>query len=579
MKRIIIFCLCFFIFLSNCFSQYWSFQQPIYADHWIYDALYRLNAEQKNATVLDNAPLPVSELYMNFLQIDREALSDAGKQLYDTTQGFFEEKKSLIDYNNVKFTTSVILNPAVAAKSNNDMDWSYATSYTSEYKNYLANISQNSIYHTGLATVPLFFDFNDTFCFDFESYLGAMPFWGLSKDRVATNITTGKNGGEFLSTPTRAFGSIGKAFDNWGINVQMGMNGLEIGRSKTGSIIYNRAFQTDSFFQLNAYSPKIKYNLDFAQVDIQRYLYIHYFEVIPVNWLKIGVLEGTLVKGPIELRYFNPLVTMHHYFGWRLYKMLGDPNAAKYYGETDYCAYLGISFDFNPCKYLRLYLMYAQNELQEPLERGDDYHLSYPDSLGFQLGAEVTYPFMNGYLLGNFESVYTTPFCYLKQTSDASLVRVRNNMNYPSFGLGQNSSWIGSQFGPDAFALNLSFGYEEMQKWKCELNYLFVAHGTNSLALFDKKVTIDGVEYEAYYPSSMYLQGTDPEITKAMRTYKLTGIIQYTNRIGLSGEYHFLDNLSVSGQFLYSFIFNHRAVENQFAQGVEGTLSVKYTIF
>ena len=579
MKRIVLVITCLFIFISNSFAQYWSEQQPIYADHWIYDALYTLNAEQKNASVLDNAPLPVSELYMNFLTIDREALSESGKQVYDKAEAFFTKKKALIDFNNVKFTTSVILNPAAIVKSNNAMDWSFATSYTSEYDDYLANISQNSIYNTGLATVPVFFDFADTFCFDFESYLGAMPFWALSKDSFATNITTGKNGGELLSTPTRAYGSIGKSFGNWGINAQMGMNGLQIGRSKTGSIIYNQAFQTDSFFQLNAYSPKIKYNLDFAQVDIQRYLYIHYFEVIPVPWFKLGLVEGTLVKGPIELRYFNPLVTMHHYFGWRLYKHLRTDKAPDYYGETDYCAYLGISFDFNPCKYLRIYLLYAQNELQEFLERGDDYHLSYPDSLGFQLGADVNYPFMNGYLKGNFETVYTTPFCYLKQTSDASLVRVRTYDNYPSDGLGKNSSWIGTQFGPDAFALNFSVGYEELLKWNVELNYLFVAHGTNSLKLFDKKVTIDGVEYEAYYPSAMYLQGEYPEVTTAMRTYKLTGTIQYTNRIGISGEYYFRDNISVAGAFKYSFIFNHRAVPDQFAQGVEGTLSFKYTIF
>ena len=580
MKRIICISTLLFCLTSLVFGQIYSKQQPIPAHHWIYDALYKLNSEQKRASVLDNAPATVEELYMNFLLIDEELLSDAGKQLYSKVESFFQKKNFLIDYDNIKFTVGTILNPAGAVKTNNNIDWSKASSYTQETEGYCQNGSLNTIYSTGLATFPIVFDFDDVFCMDFEPYIGT-TYWILTNKQWAMNIPTTINQEDWLFTPARAFGSIGKNFGNWGINAQMGINGLEIGRSKTGSVIFNSSFQTDSFFQLNLYSPKIRYNLDVAQIDIQRNMYIHYFELIPVPNFKFGILEGTMVKGPLEIKYLNPLVTMHHYLGWRLYKLLGDPDKAKYYGETDFCAYLGVSMDYQPCQYLRLYLLYSQSELmdfQESLSTWD-YYKSYPDSFSVQLGADLSIPYNNGYYIGNFEGIYSTPFAYFKQTKDASLVRIREWNNFPSYGLGVNTSWIGSPFGPDALGFNLSFGYEETLKWKAELSYLFMAHGTNTVKLFEKTVNIDGEDYEAYYPSSMWLQGTPAEITTAMRTHKLTGIIQYTNRIGLSGEYFITDKMSAGAEIIYTFIFNHRAVTGAFDQGFEFTLNYKWDLF
>ena len=389
-----------------------------------------------------------------------------------------------------------------------------------------------------------------------------------------------------MFTPSRAFGSVGKNFGNWGINAQIGVNGLEIGRSKTGSVIYNTAFQTDSFLQLNLYSPRIKYNLDFVQIDIKRNFYLHYFEIIPTPKFKLGIAEGTMVNGPVELKWFNPLVIMHHYLGWRLYKLYADPDEARFYGEMDFCAYLAISMDYTPCKYLRLYL-YGQDELQDFQESLSDlpYTQSFPDSFAVQFGAEVNVPYNKGYFIGNFEGIYSTPFCYIKQTKEASLIRIREYLNYPTYGLGNNASWIGTQFGPDALGCNLSFGYEQTNKWKAELTYLFLAHGTNSVNIFDKtwvytdpKTGEEKVIY-GYYPPSMLLQGVSSDITKAMTTKELTGIIQYTNRIGVNGEYYFTDKMSIGGNLLYTFIFNHRAVEGSFAQGLECTVNFKYDIF
>ena len=315
--------------------------------------------------------------------------------------------------------------------------------------------------------------------------------------------------------------------------------------------------------------------MDVAQVDISRFYYMHSAEIVPFSWLKLGILEGTLVDGDFELRYLNPLLFMHAFSGWRQY---ASEEEKKYYGEAHYCAYFGWSFDITPCKYLRIYGMYAQNEIQSSVELNNDEDYSVPDSFAYQLGTEVSLPVGEGYLTSALEGIYTTPFCYLKQTQAASLARVRENSDAP-YAAGRIASWIGTPFGPDALGGELSAKYEIPAKFNAGLKYLFMAHGTNSFGLFDITRTINGVDYESYYPSAMYLQGEDPEVTKAMRTYNLTETVQYTNRITLSGEYYFMRNLSAGGAASYTFVFNNKGHGGEFAHGLEFTVNAKYSIF
>ena len=183
-----------------------------------------------------------------------------------------------------------------------------------------------------------------------------------------------------------------------------------------------------------------------------------------------------------------------------------------------------------------------------------------------------------GYLATAIEGIYTTPFCYLKPTKAASLMRIREN-DAESYGLGSISSWLGSPFGPDAVGVQLSADYDCPTKFKAGASYLFVAHGSNSFGLFNKKKTISGVEYESFYPSAMYLQGELADKTKAMRTLSLTDTVQYTNRITLSGEYYFMKNLSTAATAAYTFIFNNKGRDGVFAHGLEFTVSAKYTVF
>ncbi len=575
MKKIFQLLSVFILFSTFSYTQVYSGRQSIPAGHWIYDALYYLNLEEKKSSTLDNAPLSVDELYLNFEQIDKDSLSETGVALYEKVEEFFGRKKFLFDFNGAKFSTNLILNPVGAIRTNSDLDWTYASSYTDDSDNYVTTSAMGTMYTEPVAVFPFILDFGQLAYIDVQPYAGAGPFWALSSDFYAVNIPTGNNGAEFFMWPMNANASLGKTFNGWGAELNVGRQGLEVGRTKTGSIFYNSTFQTDFYTQLNLFSPRLKYTMDVAQVDVSRFYYMHTAEIVPFSWLKLGIMEGTLVDGKFELRYLNPLLFMHAFSGWRQYSSSDED---KYYGEAHYCAYFGWSFDITPCKYLRIYGLYAQNEIQSSVELNNNYDYSIPDSYGYQLGTELSLPLADGYLTTTLEGVYTTPFCYLKPTKAASLARVREK-DAESYGLGKISSWIGSPFGPDAIGGQFTVEYDNPMEYKFGFGYLFVAHGKNSAGLFGNTKKINGQEYDSFYPAAMYLQGEDAEKTRAMRTLALTDTVQYTNRISLSGEYYFMKNLNAGAAGAYTFVFNHKGQDGVFAQGLEFTLSARYSLF
>ena len=379
--------------------------------------------------------------------------------------------------------------------------------------------------------------------------------------------------------PRTAYGSFGRTFSDWGVNFNVARTGLQIGKTQTGSIIYNSTFETDCYFQLNLYSPRLKYNLDVVQISSNKYMYLHSIETRPFfDFVRINVVEGTLIQQPFELRFLNPLMIMHSFSAWEDYS---DVMEKRIYGESHVAAYMGIQVEAIPVKNMRLYLLYAQNEIQSEIEKSSFNGNAMPDSLGGQLGMELTIPDNrhNGWWIGTFEGIYTTPYLYLKQGKDWSLYSERYNMqsdsDYPI------CSWIGTPFGPDALGFQARIGYSKIRKWNAEIDYLFVAHGTNSFGLFDNTVEINGETYYAYYPSVLYRLGLlgYADAANVARDYKLTGTIQYTNQVTLKGAYVINKHLELNGQGIYSFIFNNKNEPGDFQHGFEFSVALEYTVF
>ena len=555
------------VFLLNCalFSQVLNDSQIIESGHWIYKDLNILSSETTISNFSSNTPITVGQLKMHFREYDRDSLSDAGKTVYDKVENFLFTQKNLFPGKIFQAGVGFLIAPELCYKSNDQIDWTY----NYYYKNNPLNMELG----VGIA---------DYFSIGGNYFLGKS--YRYSNDpKNFTNIPLGFDQYEFMF-PRFAYGSLGYNGENWGVNLNIGKEGLTIGNTRTGSIIYNKTFETESYIQLTAYCDYVKYTMDIAEIAPEKFLYWHQFDVRLFDKIKIGAMEGALVNKSFEFRFLNPMMVFHSYAFW---KDFIDETERHYYNEGYCCSYLGLTFEINFVKYLRLYGLYAMNEIQLPNEHHDEW-LAYPDSLGGQLGAELNVPSSaGGYWNAGLEAVYCSPFLYVKQAPGWSLYKARkDNVTWDTV-----NSWIGSPFGPDTFAIDASFGYEETEKWSAGFEYLLCFKGENGFNLFDDKWNKKVRESDAhsvwtYYPYTKYVIGEDASSSEKMdqavkegRNMWMSGVYETKHQFGLEGSYCFTKKLKVQGQVIYSFVFNARHVAENFQQGVQGAVSLEYKPF
>ena len=595
-----------FIFSLNAFAKNFSSQQLIQSGHWVYDALSVLNSEQKLTSFAVNAPMTCAELKLYFSYIDYNLLSDGSKKIYDKVSDFLKIEKPFFSFKGGFASVNLESNPTFFYKSNPDLDWSFLTDYTGKIQGSPKSFNKENFYavtkdYSGKKGVILdsaktyapssnyfqvgtkpFISADVNLGWGEVIHLNAVPsfsknFWGMNDPYNFVNMPYDPDQIEFFQ-PFLAYASLGYVFDSWGFNVNCSRQGLQVGKTLTGSVIYNSTFQTDFFLQFNLYNRYLKYNMDVVQVSKNRYMYLHSLDIIPYfKWLKVGILEGTFVNDSFEMRFLNPLMFMHSHGAW-------SDNLTKqeshWLSEANICQYMGIQAEIVPCKNMRLYALYAQNELQSEAEKSSLHGKCLPDSFGIQLGIEYSKTDKSGgYWFSALEGIYTSPFLYIKQGSLWSLYSSRFDMQ--KNGSVPICSWIGSPFGPDSIGAKAILRYERPCKWNLEAGYLFVAHGTNSFGLFSSKVLIDGVEYSAYYPSVLRSMGliSDKEAIDMARTLNLTGIIQYTNQIELNGKYFLNEHVSFNSKIVYSFVFNNKNQEGVFAHGIELSVGSELKLF
>ncbi len=566
-----LFCVSFFAHSKDFYGS----RQLLYADDWVLEAVEQISSETRTSLLLSSAPVSAAEVLGRLEKIDAENLSERNRKLYEKVLSRLSPARPFFSLGAFRFAFNVDVSPEILYKSNPEIDWSFATDYTGGRGYGAASNFSGNVDVKRLLSVPLYMDFGDIFFIETEPFF-AKNFWGFSKDSNFLNIPLSPSELEFLF-PSNAYISAGKDFGPWGFNFFLAKEGLSMGRTQTGSVIYNSTFQTDFVFQMNLYSQNVKYNLDVAEVSSSRFLYLHRLDIAPFRFLRIGIVEGTLLNAPFSLKYLNPLMIMHSFGSWNEY--CSAEEKARY-NEANACAYLGLDFDVNPSKHLRIYGAFAQNELQSFLElNADESNVGnyYPDSLAFQLGAEVNVPdAKDGNWTGSVEAVWTTPFCYVKQGAEWTLYRGRTDMN--SGIADEISTWIGSPFGPDAMAVHGKLQYSSGTKWNCGLEWLSVAHGENSFGMFSEKGS-DG--WYTYYPSAAYLQGkmTADEARAVARNLLPSGTVSYTNRLTCRGHYGFDGHFSVDLKAAYSFIFNNKNVPGAFAHGVELVTSLNWKLF
>lgn len=536
--------------------------QMIKSEHWVYQDLLTLSSELRTGNFSTNTPITVGEIKMYFNEFDREMLSDSGKIVYDRVNTFLYTSKTLFPNHYFKAGIGLKIAPEVCYKSNDQIDWTY-----------------NYYYKNNPLTAETNLGISEYFALGGDFFFGKNKKYSNAPGNF-TNIPLGVDQYEFLF-PRFAYGSLGVTFDKWGVNVNVGKEGMQIGKTKTGSIIYNNTFETDGYFQLAVYSHDVKYTMDIVEIEKNKFLYWHQFDVRLFKKVKIGIMEGALVNAPFEVRFLTPTMVFHSFAFWKDFSTATED---KYYNESHCCSYLGITFELNLIKNLRIYGLYAMNEIQLPNEYAFVKDLSYPDSFGGQLGFELKIPSkFGGYWNAGLEGVYCAPFLYVKQAPDWSLYRRRtDNVTWENV-----NSWIGSPFGPDNLSVNLSFGYDQTGKWSAGFNYLFSLHGENGFNLFDPKNwynTDKGIW--TYYPYTKYIIAQDASNQHEMnlavaegRNMFMTKVIECKHQFSLNGSYNINSKMKVQSEIVYSLVCNARHISGNFQHGFQGALSFEYNLF
>ena len=540
----------------SLFAKSGNSTQIIKSGHWVYDELEALCMESKTDFFFETQPMTIGEMLFYFRKIPYEKLSKNGQKTWEKVKAFLSKNEDFFPEEDLRLFGNVKINPEVYYKSNSDIDWSFDY-YVKDF----------------FITIPLIIGFSD--------YVTIEPDFVIGKNQPSmndpanfTNIVYNGDHFEFLF-PRFAYGATGRAFDKWGFNFYAAKEGLQIYNTQLGSIIYNKTFETDFYCSLNLYTEYFKYSMHVAQVDNTKFLYLHQVNMRPFRWLKIGVLEGSLLNAAFELRYLNPFMLMHQFGSWEQYGHLLTANEDNYYGEGRFCAYFGLMFEVLPFTNFKIYGMFAQNEILDAGGSRSDQALSVPDSIGFQLGMQYNINLKDyGVIKTYLEGVYTSPYLYVKQSPEWSLYRIRDNMQTS----GMTDSWIGSPFGPDCFAVTLKADYDSQKKWQAGVAYLFSIHGENSAENLFSQYDDDKKIY-SYYPYTQYkLAESDDDRIAARdkgRYMWMTGNCIYKHQIKLSGTYSFLDNLSAYGQGVYTIqIYNSNVI-----QGFELACGVEYKIF
>lgn len=556
----------------------------------VYEQFRNLQLETGRLVFTQNTPVSVAELKFYLEQFDYDSLSLRARIIYDEIHDFLYGRENLL----ADEALELVVHPAITLegyyKTNAEIPWSF-----------------NYNFKDFFLTAPLYIGFGNDFSVGADFFFGknavaaAKPdsFWNIPID--VKNPASVKH--QEFEFPRFAFMSVGKNMNGWGYNFHLGKTEKTIGDTATGSVIYNKTFETDAYAELTLYSEKLKLTTDIIQVssnlmdniqgnNTERYLYIHQFDVRVLKNLKLSLLEGSMTVNPLSLRFINPLPFMHQYGGWTNY--VSEENK-KIYKETNFCADFAFLFEWLPAQNVRLYGIYDQVEMQCPWERDQKMGRYYPNSIALQAGCDWNVYLNSGAQLAlNAEGVYTSPYMYIKQVPSSSLYRWRTDMQTKS----RVYSWIGSPFGPDCIAGSLSVEYKPQNKWQLKLNYLFAAKGEKDdpAELFhyavdangDPITDADGNVYYDYYPSVKFklqdlgyvpVTESNDELYDDAMSMLPTGILQMTHQLALSGTYTFDSSWQLSGQMVLNYILNSEHVRGKNEMGAEFALSVKYNFF
>lgn len=534
----------------------WNDQKLFYSnsDAWVYDAIADLCAECGQITQLNSAPLPKAQLMQAIEMIDRDSLKPSSQVRYDNLVSYLDTEYWSFGAEPVMLGIKARGSVEVFKGSEDEMErkWDYLDRYINQ---------------SGLFKAPVYLTVGDYVTLEsgfdkFGNYSNVMDKEDWTNLQWAPGI---------WDWPKTAYASIGiPVMGKSAVNLQVGRNGMQIGNTSLPSVLLSNRFATDFYASLSFYSPAIYYIGSVQQIETDKYLYLHHVNIRPFKFLSLGLIDGTLVQSNFELRFLNPLLFMHSlYARW-------DQSYEDKYGISQY---FGLTFECVPVKNLRIYGLFAQNEIQAFGELSTVEGRSTPNGMAFQLGATYSLPTDGmGSWTFNAEGQYVSPWCYTRGTPNNTFI----SEHVTHFGP-REMTYIASLGGPDSAAATVNASYGVPGKWNAKVSYDFVAHGENYVEKFlqlkDELDSSKGYDGYYYFPDCGSYQdsgNTDSpyadvyDAARVARNMGLSGTVECSHKLTLSGEYVFNKWITIQGAASYKFMLNAGNVQDKFLHGIEG---------
>lgn len=508
--------------------------------HWLYDAISDIEIDFGRWNFVDHTPLTVMELRGMLEEIPVEKLSEAGRAQYFHAMEYFDQFDFSLDAGIFSLGIEPKLNIDGFAKSNQSLKWLY-----------------NYHERQRLAEAPVRISLSDYLTVNMGLGVGQRRSYMtrhynyvnhvFMEDAFDPNITHNT----YLSSGYRWNNGVG-------VNLNFGIGSHNYGRASLGSVIQSDWLSDLPYGNLRVYSPYFTYAFNIQQLNQKETMYTHEIDFRLFRRFTFGFLEGGAAYDVFDMRFLNPFGIFHAY---------------ELNNQYDWISYMGVKFNYVPCKNLRLYFLIAKTEHQMFTEQTSGAG-ALPEGRGLQGGFDVHLPVKGGFLKFNLEGYYASPYLWIKQSPNWSLVSAKGDDKAPEY------EWIGSPVGPDSFAGKFSVAYEKPGKWSLGLNYIFAARGEFSsddiFTVYKNDVYnwINGHTTERRY-ETRWIYVDNPKYALGREYASPHGIAEYDNIIYLRASYSPLKWLTFVAQPAYIMAFNHNHKSGNFEHGFEMALSCR----
>ena len=277
------------------------------------------------------------------------------------------------------------------------------------------------------------------------------------------------------------------------------------------------------------------------------------YEILPVDNLKATLSFVTLLdtNTAFDFRYLNPFMILHNYFNYH------DPKA-EIDSTLEGNNMITADFSWAISKKWSLYAQITMDQFQIPDEAEGYLGFGYtePNAFGGLLNVSYSDYVKDGLLNVYLEGVYNMPGMYLntKYYNEEGNVTQYKKDTYTHcwsqdflMGYYRTESYYDDvtystyKYGPDCIVLSLGGSYRKISGYEVSFSALYMAHGEKGRGENADNYTFAGIDS-----------------LEDVNRLALTGTVEHTLALTLTGSYDLLSWLTISGGVAYSYRWNYR---------------------